>query len=91
VGCWTQRASIASTVADLSIRNIDDGVRDRLRLRAARNGRSMEAEVREILSAAVEPAANWLMDLRESCAAVGGVDLDLPRRAEAARSAEFAP
>ena len=91
MGCWTQRASIASTVADLSIRNIDDGVRDRLRLRAARNGRSMEAEVREILSAAVEPAANWLMDLRESCAAVGGVDLDLPRRAEAARSAEFAP
>jgi plasmid stability protein len=51
----------------------------------------MEAEAREILSAAVEPAANWLMDLRESCAAVGGVDLDLPRRAEAARSAEFAP
>ncbi len=91
MGCWTQRASIASTVADLSIRNIDDGVRDRLRLRAARNGRSMEAEAREILSAAVEPAANWLMDLRESCAAVGGVDLDLPRRAEAARSAEFAP
>ena len=91
MGCWTQRASIASTVADLSIRNIDDGVRDRLRLRAARNGRSMEAEAREILSAAVEPPANWLLDLRESCAAVGGVDLDLPRRAEAVRSAEFAP
>ena len=86
-----QRASIASTVADLSIRNVDDAVRDRLRLRAARNGRSMEAEAREILSAAVEPAANWLLDLRESCATVGGVDLDLPRRAEAARSAEFAP
>ena len=36
-------------MATLTIRGIPDDVRDRLRVRAARNGRSMEAEVRGIL------------------------------------------
>ena len=40
-------------MATVSIRDLDDGVRDRLRIRAARNGRSMEAEMRAILTAAV--------------------------------------
>jgi plasmid stability protein len=37
----------------LNIRNLDDAVHARLRLRAARAGRSMEAEARIILAAAV--------------------------------------
>lgn len=41
-------------VATLTIRNLPDDVRDRLRLRAAQNGRSMEAEVRQVLAEAVE-------------------------------------
>ena len=42
----------------VSIRNLDDGVKERLRLRAARHGRSMEAEMRAILTEAVsEPGA----------------------------------
>jgi plasmid stability protein len=43
------------------IRNIDDEVMFRLRLRAARHGRSMEAEVREILKvmAAAEPGGDF--------------------------------
>lgn len=36
-------------MAALTIRNLPDEVRDRLRLRAARAGTSMEAEVRAIL------------------------------------------
>lgn len=36
-------------MANLSIRNLDDAIRDELRLRAARNGRSVEDEVRVIL------------------------------------------
>jgi phosphopantothenoylcysteine decarboxylase/phosphopantothenate--cysteine ligase len=36
-------------VASLTIRKLDDAVRDELRLRAARNGRSVEDEVRVIL------------------------------------------
>ena len=36
-------------MASLTIRKLDDSVRDELRLRAARNGRSVEDEVRVIL------------------------------------------
>jgi phosphopantothenoylcysteine decarboxylase / phosphopantothenate---cysteine ligase len=43
-------------MANLTIRKLDDAVRDELRLRAARNGRSVEDEVRVILrEAAGEP------------------------------------
>jgi plasmid stability protein len=43
-------------MAVLTVRNLPDAARDRLRERAARAGRSMEAEVREILvRASVEP------------------------------------
>jgi plasmid stability protein len=40
-------------MAAVSIRDLEDEVKDRLRVRAARNGRSMEAEIRAILTAAV--------------------------------------
>jgi plasmid stability protein len=36
-------------MASIVIRNLDQGLKARLRVRAAQNGRSMEAEVREIL------------------------------------------
>jgi len=36
-------------MATLTIRNLPDRVRDELRVRAARNGRSMEAEARAVL------------------------------------------
>lgn len=40
-------------MATLTIRNLDDRVRDRLRTQAAGHGRSMEAEARDILGTAV--------------------------------------
>jgi plasmid stability protein len=40
-------------MAQLVVRDLDDEVKRRLRLRAKRHGRSMEAEIRDILSAAV--------------------------------------
>ena len=40
-------------MASLLVRNLDPSVKDRLRVRAARHGRSMEAEARAILEAAV--------------------------------------
>ena len=40
-------------MAQLIVRNLDETVRDRLRERARAHNRSMEAEVREILNAAV--------------------------------------
>ena len=45
-------------MATLTIRNLSDRVRDRLRVRAAKRGVSMEAEVRDILAEAVDAAAN---------------------------------
>lgn len=40
-------------MATLTIRNLPDDVRDKLRVRAAEKGRSMEAEVRSVLAEAV--------------------------------------
>jgi len=40
-------------MATLTIRNVDATVKEQLRIRAARNGRSMEAELRQILKDAV--------------------------------------
>lgn len=42
-------------MAILTVRNVPDEVHRALRVRAARHGRSTEAEVREILAAAVKP------------------------------------
>lgn len=42
-------------MAILTVRNVPDDVHRALRVRAARHGRSTEAEVREILAAVVKP------------------------------------
>jgi plasmid stability protein len=49
---------LETNMAALTIRNIDDEVKMRLRLRAAQHGCSMEQEVREILLRAVLPKRN---------------------------------
>lgn len=71
-------------MAVMTIRDLDDEVRDKLRIRAAHNKRSMEAEVRAILTAAVEsPAETSFVDaLLEFARAVqdSGYELEvLPR------------
>lgn len=79
-------------MAALNIRNLDESVKRRLQVRAARHGRSMEAEAREILAEAVrEPAdsAGLFTMLLERFSALGGVDLDLPEREQSARAADF--
>ncbi len=65
-------------MASLVIRNIEDALKERLRVRAARRGRSMEEEARRILRAAFpdqEPHGN-LADLAEELFGKDGVDLD---------------
>ena len=79
-------------MAALSIRNLDETVKQRLLLRAARHGRSMEAEARAILTEAVEePAesAGLFTALLDRFGTLGGVDLDLSPRAEPARAADL--
>jgi plasmid stability protein len=43
-------------MATLTIRNVPDQIRDTLRVRAAMNGRSLEAEIRKIIVEAVDGA-----------------------------------
>jgi plasmid stability protein len=94
----TQSASIAieqevCEIAALSIRGLDDEVRERLRVRAAQHGRSMEAEIRAILVEAVsEPRStdNLFVTLLDRFADIGGAELDLPPRTTAPRAADLA-
>jgi plasmid stability protein len=79
-------------VAAFSIRNIDEDVKERLRLRAAGNGRSVEAEIRAILVEAVTPAlppAGLFVTLLDRFAGLGGVELDLPERTAARPAPTF--
>ncbi|MFY1636194.1 FitA-like ribbon-helix-helix domain-containing protein [Solwaraspora sp. WMMB335] len=70
-------------MAALSIRDLDDAVKEKLRLRAARNGRSMEAEIRPILTTAVTedaPRTDLFSALTQRFAHLSGAELDLPAR-----------
>ncbi len=79
-------------MATLTVRGLDDATKTRLRVRAARHGRSMEAEVRAILEDALpsEPTTGGLGSrIHARFAAIGGVDLDLPTRRELPRAADL--
>jgi plasmid stability protein len=56
-------------MAILTVRNVPDDVHRALRVRAARHGRSTEAEVREILAAVVKPEKR--VRVGEALAAIG--------------------
>lgn len=68
-------------MAAVTIRNLPDATHRALKVRAARNGRSTEAEIRAILNDAVtEPGQVRLGTLlREVGRDVGGADLDITR------------
>jgi plasmid stability protein len=70
-------------MTSITIRNLEVGLKRRLRIRAAEHGRSMEEEVREILREVVgetSPPQNLAAAIRARVASLGGVDLDLPAR-----------
>lgn len=71
-------------MSSITIRNLDPSIKERLRDRAAEHGRSMEAEARSILEAALggpRPTGQNLYErIRARFAPLGGVDLDLPPR-----------
>ncbi len=65
----------------LGISDLDDSVHEKLRLRAERHGRSLEAEIRSILTAAVDgyvPDTDLFTALADRFTQLGGVELDLP-------------
>lgn len=53
-------------MATLTIRDVNPALKERLRIRAAHNGRSMEAELRNILSRALEGEKNCEVNLAEA-------------------------
>jgi len=79
-------------MATLTIRGLDPVTHARLRLEAARHGRSMEAEVRAILQERLMPGADERglgSRIRARFQGLEG-DLELPdRSAELPRAAEF--
>lgn len=79
-----------SGLATLTIRQLDERTHARLRRRAAEHGRSVEAEVRAILAAAVKvPEGNILLALHASMADVGWIDLPVPARDDHPRAVEL--
>ncbi len=75
-------------MSSLTVRNLPDAVHRALKLRAARQGRSTEAEVRLILEAAVRPRVGLGARLAAIGRGLGGVDLPIERDA---RPVEPAP
>lgn len=71
-------------MAMLTIRNIDEGVKERLRVRAAQNGHSMEEEARIILKRATGGiTGKELWDLsRGLFGENSGIALELPDRTD---------
>ena len=70
-------------MASITIRNLEDDLKRRLRVRAAEHGRSMEEEAREILRqvvAVTSPPRDLAAAIRARVAKVGGVELDIPAR-----------
>ncbi len=79
-------------MAAVSVRDLDESVRERLRIRAAQHGRSMEAEIRTILTDAVAPPADrhgLAQSLLDRFGDLGGVDLALPPRDQTPRAADL--
>ncbi len=71
-------------MASITVRNLEDGLKRRLRIRAAENGKSMEQEARDILKAALYTQPSTGEDLvraiRSRFAPLGGVELEFPPR-----------
>ena len=78
-------------MAAITVRSIPDDTHRALKVRAAKHGRSTEAEVRAILEEAVRPAERIKVGtlLREFGQQFGGLDLDITRDQTPARSADF--
>lgn len=84
--------SLGGSMASITIRNLDDDLKAKLRVLAASHGRSMEEEARIIIRQALsrqEKRGGLGTRIHSRFASVGGVDLALPERKDKARAASF--
>jgi plasmid stability protein len=87
------RSHSIESMATLTIRQLDEKTKTRLRVRAAHHGRSMEEEAREILRSALTAASpvkgNLAEAIRRRFTALGRLQLELPRRDPMRQAPEF--
>ncbi|HEJ9096480.1 TPA: plasmid stabilization protein [Serratia odorifera] len=80
-------------MATITVRNLDDEVKELLRISAAKNGHSMEEEARMILKQALvkkPPRYGLGTWMHQQFAEFGGVELEIPPRdAESPHIATF--
>lgn len=74
-------------MASITVRDLDQAVKKRIKTLAVTHGRSMEAEARDILTRAASvqrPAKNLARSIRERLAKHGldGIEFDIPPRSE---------
>jgi antitoxin FitA len=71
-------------MATMTIRNLDEALKARLRVRAAQHGKSIEEEARDILCAPLSTEAKATSDIglaiHTRFAALGGIDLPTTQR-----------
>ena len=81
---WDDSAYGATIKATITIRDLDEGLKTRLRIRAAANGHSIEEEARRILLAALDvetaPPKDLATLIRERFKPLGGAELEIPPR-----------
>jgi plasmid stability protein len=79
-------------MASITIRNLDDDIKRRLRVRAAEHGRSMEEEARDILRQVIgQPSSprNLGLAIHNRFAAIGGIDVPTPQRSPMRPAPDF--
>ena len=77
------RSDSGEDMASITIRNLAPRVKERLRVRAAQRGQSMEAEARAILESALDkssPGTSLAAIMHELFGPEHGVELELPQR-----------
>ena len=81
-----------TAMASITIRNLDDEIKQRLRVRAAERGHSMEEEARDILRRVTSEGSaprNLAAAIRARVAPADRVDLALPAREPMPEPPEF--
>lgn len=78
-------------MATITIRKLDESLKAKLRLAAARRGCSMEEEVRMILREALADGTQGGLGsrIRQRFGAADGAELDLPARTDTPRAPNF--
>lgn len=76
-------------MASIVVRGLDESVKQQLAAQAKEHGRSMEAEVRDILTRSAQRPHIGLA-LMQAASEVGGIEyLPIPQRTDTARAVDF--